>query len=471
MKIKDLPKSDRPREKLIAKGAENLKDSELLAILLRTGTMGKNVIEIASQILTKHSKKRLLQMTYDDLSKISGIDSAKATTLLAAFELSKRALEVNDTNMTRIWNKHKQSNTTLKRKVFVAMSGGVDSSVAAMLFKKEGFRVVGVYFKPWSPSPLDARGGQGGYCNWQQDRLDAMRVAAKLGIEFKTWDFSKEYGKEVAQYMIDGYRAGITPNPDVICNKEIKFGLFLKKALAEGADFIATGHYARCEASGSTKSQNPNFKLLKAKDTNKDQTYFLWTLTQEQLKHILFPIGEYTKPQVRAMAKKFGLPTFDKKDSQGVCFVGELDMRDFLKEYIKPEPGSIMFEGKVIGAHQGAAYYTIGQRHGLNITIGGGPYYVARKESNVLYVEKSKIKSQELKISEVNWIGKKPKFPLKTNVKIRYRTQEIPVVIDSRYTLHATRPFTAAAPGQSAVIYRGQEVLGGGILQSSRSAS
>lgn len=343
-----------------------------------------------------------------------------------------------------------------QKTVFIAMSGGVDSSVAAALLKKQGFDVVGVFFKPWSPSPLDARGVQGGYCNWQQDRQDAMRVAAKLGIEFKTWDFSKEYGREVAQYMIDGYRKGITPNPDVMCNKEIKFGLFLKKALAEGANYIATGHYAKIK----------NNKLYKAKDKNKDQTYFLWTLTQEQLKHCLFPIGEYTKPEVRKLAKKFGLPNHAKKDSQGVCFVGQLDMHDFLTEYIKPKKGDIVFEGKVIGTHDGAAYFTIGQRHGLDIKTGGGPYYVAKKAGNTLFVAKSKLKSQNAKLTEINWIRKQT-LPLTANVKIRYRGEETPAILNPDYSLSTTHFFTSASPGQSVVLYRGQEVLGGGILRSS----
>lgn len=348
--------------------------------------------------------------------------------------------------------------------VYVAMSGGVDSSLAAALLKKKGHKVIGVFFKPWSPSGETADSEWSGftaqtYCNWRQDRLDAMRVAAKLGIEFKTWDFSKEYGREVAQYMIDGYRAGITPNPDVMCNKEIKFGLFMEKALAEGADFIATGHYA------IVKREVKSVKLLKAKDKNKDQIYFLWTLTQNQLKHVIFPIGDYTKPQVRRMAKRFGLPTAEKKDSQGVCFVGKLDMHDFLQEYIKPQKGDIKLGDKVIGTHDGAAYYTIGQRHGLNITIGGGPYYVVRKEGNIVYVEKSKIKSQKLKIGDVNWISGKPQLPLKAIVKIRYRGEDVPVVVNPDYSLSTTHFFSAPSPGQSAVLYRGSEVLGGGVIQ------
>ena len=326
------------------------------------------------------------------------------------------------------------------------MSGGVDSSVAAALLQKKGHQVTGVFFKPWQPA--------GFYCNWKQDRQDAMRVAAQLGIEFKTWDFSKEYGKEVAQYMIDGYRAGITPNPDVICHKDIKFWIFLKKALAEGADFIATGHYA------ITK----NNKLYKAKDSNKDQTYFLWTLTKDQLKHVLFPIGEYTKPEVRKLAKKFDLPTHAKKDSQGVCFVGELNMHDFLTEYIKPQKGDIIYDGNVVGEHDGSAYFTIGQRHGLNITIGGGPYYVVRKEQNKIYVEKSKTKSQKAMISELHWIGVSSKH---VAVKVRYRTESVSAELRDDFLLFG-KPVTAITHGQSAVFYRGREVLGGGILQSSQ---
>jgi len=363
--------------------------------------------------------------------------------------------------------------------IYVAMSGGVDSSVAAALLKKEGYRVVGVFFKPWSPgSGETAKFGTSGltaHCNWQADRLDAMRVCAKLGIEFKTWDFSKEYGEKVAKYMIDGYRAGITPNPDVACNKEIKFGLFLKKALAEGADFIATGHYARI-----TKNEK-RITLYKAKDPNKDQTYFLWTLMQDQLKHVLFPIGGYTKPEVRQLAKKFGLPNHAKKDSQGVCFVGELDMKDFLKEFIKPQPGEIRLisppspsygkrgtEGAILGTHEGASYYTIGQRHGLNITNGKGPYFVASKDikKNIVYVSKFRMTNDEFRINEINWINDQNKFPLKAKIKIRYRTEEIPAEILKSGEIKFKKPVVALTLGQSAVIYKGEEVLGGGIINS-----
>src|SRR3989338_3226624 len=260
-----------------------------------------------------------------------------------------------------------------KKLVYVAMSGGVDSSVAAALLKKHGFSVVGVFMKPWSPNLSTTTPGVVNKvfvdkCMWKEDREDAMRVASALGIPMKTWDFSREYKKEVGDYMIYEYRAGRTPNPDVMCNKEIKFGLFLEKALKEGADFIATGHYFRVKTrrgpaapypQGAPKSAprgSPSrvtpFCLYMAKDKNKDQSYFLWTLTQKQLKYCLFPIGDYIKPEVRKMAKKFGLPNYAKKDSQGVCFIGPLDMKEFLKKYIKSKSGKIIDQdSKMVGQH------------------------------------------------------------------------------------------------------------------------
>lgn len=357
-----------------------------------------------------------------------------------------------------------------KPKVFVAMSGGVDSSVAAALLKKQGYFVVGVFFRPWTPPATS-------FCQWEQDRLDAMRVAAKLGIEFKTWDFSKEYSKHVAQYMIDGYRAGITPNPDVMCNKEIKFGLFLKKALEEGAGYIATGHYVRSR-SFTYKSDRifmRIIKLLRAKDLNKDQSYFLWTLTQNQLKHCLFPIGNYTKPEIRKLAKKFGLPNHAKKDSQGVCFIGQLDMKEFLTNYIKPKRGEIRLAGSnaILGWHDGVYYYTIGQRQGLNINNGQGPYFVAAKnvKENILYVadeiDGEQLKVNSCRIVDQSWINKKPKLPIKADVKIRYRTEALPAMISANSRglfVKFQKPAKAITPGQSAVIYKGQEMLGGGII-------
>ena len=377
------------------------------------------------------------------------------------------------------------------------MSGGVDSSVAAALLKKEGYEVVGVFFKPWSDS-ADIE-----YCNWREDRQDAMRVAAKLGIKFKTWDFSKEYGKLVTKYMIDSYRAGITPNPDVMCNKEIKFGLFLKKALSEGASYISTGHYARLSESEEvlkpsrayvrvrrvisksrlvikerSRYQLPftSYHLLCGLDKNKDQSYFLYNLTQKELKYCLFPIGSYTKPEVRKLAKKFGLPNHAKHDSQGVCFVGQLDMKEFLEKYIKPKSGDVKLisSNKTIGQHDGVYYYTIGQRHGLNLGIAGGPYFVVKKDlkKNIIYVSdnfsKEHLDSTSLRVKEVNWINK-IKLPVKAGIQIRYRSKSVPAVVKtdgSNKTLIVTlkRPIRAVTAGQSAVFYKGSEILGGGII-------
>lgn len=403
-------------------------------------------------------------------------------------------------------------NRKANKKVYVAMSGGVDSSVAAALLKKEGYFVVGVFFKPWAPHPtINYSLPTTNFCTWQQDRRDAMRVCAKLGIPFKTWDFSKEYEKEVVQYMIKAYKSGITPNPDVVCNKEIKFGLFLKKALAEGADYIATGHYARLKTvisnskliirNSNYQLPTTNYRLLVAKDPNKDQSYFLWTLTQKQLKHCLFPIGEYTKPEVRELAKKFGLPNWNKKDSQGVCFVGPLNMKEFLKSFIKPKTGKIILadSGKVIGKHDGIYYYTVGQRHGLDIKDGGGPYYVVGKNisRNILYVAKAieknsttknkmtikkayalfVVMSKSIEIGNIGWVREKPKLPLNCEIKIRYRSESIPAVITKPNHLvkqglpslnpvlvKFKKPARAVTPGQSAVFYRGEEVLGGGVI-------
>ncbi len=350
------------------------------------------------------------------------------------------------------------------KKVYVAMSGGVDSSVAAALLKKRGFDIVGVFFKPWSPPNAS-------YCNWEQERLDAMRVASKLGIRFKTWDFSKEYEKEVVRYMIDSYRSGITPNPDVMCNKEIKFGLFLKKALVEGADYIATGHYVK-----KRNVKNGGLvQLLKASDKNKDQSYFLWTLNQDQLKYCLFPIGNYMKPEVRKLAHKFGLVNHAKKDSQGICFIGQLDMKEFLKKHIKSVVGDIVLadSNNIIGRHDGAYYYTIGQRHGLDIKNGAGPYYVTGKDlkKNILYVTNVASSRQLLalstKIINVNWIANKPKLPIKAGVKIRYRSESLPATITTigkSTIIKFKKTAKAVTPGQSAVIYRGEIVLGGGII-------
>ena len=381
------------------------------------------------------------------------------------------------------------------KKVFVAMSGGVDSSVAALLLKNKGYDVVGVYMKGWSLIDCAAK-----------DAEDARRVTGVLNIPFYVFDFEDEYKKSVVDYMVSGYASGITPNPDVMCNRKIKFGLFLKKALALGADYIATGHYARLQREFQisnfkflNKSKIKNFKNLNienslkivncklkiAKDTNKDQSYFLWTLTQDQLKYCLFPIGNYVKSEVRALAKKYGLPTAEKPDSQGVCFIGEIDVAGFLKEKLGKNPGPIKtIDGKIIGTHDGAIFYTIGQRKGIGIKGSlpgeqGKIYYVAAKDvdANTLWVaegESQKLFSKELIAKDISWIsGKRPKLPLKCLARIRYRQPlqqaQLVEIRNSKLEIRNLRVVfdnsqRAITPGQSAVFYKGPEMLGGGVI-------
>ncbi len=334
--------------------------------------------------------------------------------------------------------------------VYVAMSGGVDSSVAAALLKKRGFGVVGVFMKPWQPKISSG-------CLWKEDREDALRAAAVIGIPLLTWDFSRQYKKSVTDYMLKEYKAGRTPNPDVMCNKEIKFGLFYKKAMKAGADFIATGHYVR----------EKNGKLFVAKDKNKDQSYFLWTLKEDTVKKCIFPIGEYAKPEVRRLAKRFGLPNFAKKDSQGVCFIGPLDMKGFLKNHIKPKPGKIVHNGKQIGTHDGVYYYTIGQRHGLNIGTGGGPYFIVSKDvrKNIIYVGNEKeLFSDKAVVKRVSWVNGAVKFPAEFSVRLRYRAGLKKAVLKKNGELELKTPERAITSGQSAIFYRGNELLGGGVI-------
>ncbi len=354
----------------------------------------------------------------------------------------------------------------LNKKVYVAMSGGVDSSVAAALLKKRGFAVVGVFMKPWSPDlstdpPCTTRRVVHG-CIWKEEREDAMRAASRLGIPLETWDFSKEYKKSVTDYMIKEYKVGKTPNPDVMCNKEIKFGLFFDRAVKEGADYIATGHYVKLR-----KGTN-SFRLYTALDKNKDQSYFIWTLKQKQLEKCIFPIGDYLKPKVRKLAKKFGLSNHDKKDSQGVCFIGPLDMKEFLQTKIKPKKGKILhLDGRFFGNHDGVYYYTIGQRHGLNIGIGGGPYYVVSKDikKNIIYVGSEKdLLNKKTKISEISWVNGQLKLPAQLDVRLRYRAGLKKAVLNQNGELELKKPERAITSGQSAVFYKKGELLGGGII-------
>jgi len=387
------------------------------------------------------------------------------------------------------------------------MSGGVDSSVAALLLKKQGYDVVGVFMKFWYEA-----GVRENRCCSEEARKDAMRVCAKLNIPFLTWNFQKEFKKTVVDDFISGYKKGITPNPCVVCNKKIKFGLFLKKALKMGADFVATGHYVvarrisplnplrppqrgglACSSArslASLRSLEPyplacagfgeryrlaQIKLLQAKDKNKDQSYFLWTLTQKQLKHCLFPIGDYLKSEVRQIAKKAGLPVTLKKESQEVCFVYDADLRGFLKTRIHADKGAIIESktNKKIGEHDGVQFYTIGQK----VRVGGtGPYYVAAKnlKKNQLWVVKKGSQNlfcKEIILKNVNWISGRPPQSAKILARIRYRQPLMPAEISKRglknYKLKFTKPkeFIFAAPGQSAVFYnKNGELLGGGVI-------
>jgi tRNA-specific 2-thiouridylase len=342
----------------------------------------------------------------------------------------------------------------MSRTVYVGMSGGVDSSLTAALLKDQGYNVVGVYMKNWSQDL------PGFVCPWKEDYQDAKRVAVQLGIDFKMFDFEKEYRQKVVDYMVKEYQAGHTPNPDIMCNQEVKFKLFLETTINEGADFIATGHYARIQ----------DGKLLTGLDKNKDQSYFLYRVKESALKRSLMPVGEMTKPEVRKLAKKLGLATADKKDSQGICFVGKVGIKEFLLNELGPQKvGPIVDQnGREIGQHDGAIFYTIGQRHGLN--VGGGlPYYVSRKDikNNIIYVttnlDDTNLWSDKINLDDLHWINE-PAVENKTyEVRIRYRGPLLKAKL-SKQTLKLEEPTRGIAIGQSAVIYDGDRVAGGGII-------
>ncbi len=354
-----------------------------------------------------------------------------------------------------------------KNKVFVGLSGGVDSSVSAALLKKAGFDVTGVFIKVWQPEWIE--------CTWKEDRLDAMRVCAKLNIPFVEINLENEYKKEVVDYMISEYKEGKTPNPDVMCNRYVKFGGFYDWAIKNGADFVATGHYAQIH-------KDKNYKLIVGKDNSKDQTYFLWQLRKDQLPHILFPVGHLEKKEVRVLAKKFGLVTADKKDSQGLCFIGKIDFKFFLKNYLDTKPGDVLNEnGEVIGSHDGAIFFTVGERHGfeLNKNVNReNPYYVSEKnvDKNIIVVTNkvatsdSKNDCKEALITRINWISSEaPKKETKYYARCRYRQPLEEIVISNiekdamKIVFSKSQEFIT--PGQSMVIYsKGGECLGGGII-------
>lgn len=347
------------------------------------------------------------------------------------------------------------SKSTSKKgqRVFVGLSGGVDSAVAAALLLRQGYDVTGVFIKVWQPDFLP--------CTWREERRDAMRVAARLGIPFLFFDFSSEYKKGVADYMISEYRAGRTPNPDVLCNREIKFGAFWQKAKKLGADFVATGHYA-----GIEKDDSGAYKLLEGEDKSKDQSYFLWMLEQNELSHILFPLQNLKKDEVRKLAKKFDLPTATKKDSQGICFLGDVDLEDFLSHFIDTKPGDVVnTSGEVIGRHNGALYYTLGERHGFTTKhneSNSKPMFVVSKdlEHNIITVAETKPLVSKTILERVNWITRPNTNQLE--VRVRYRQEKSSATLSGDEILFDEQQTLAS--GQSIVFYVGNVCMGGAII-------
>lgn len=368
-----------------------------------------------------------------------------------------------------------------KKLVYVGMSGGVDSSVAAALLKKRSFDVIGVFMKNWHSRHKQFKD----ICPWEQDLRDAKTVAARLDIPLKVWNFEKLYHDKVVKYFFDEYRAGRTPNPDVMCNKEIKFKAFYQKAIKAGADYIATGHYSRVSA--NIKYQIPNTKskrvfLYAAEDNNKDQSYFLWNINRRVLNKVLFPIGNLTKPEVRSIAKKFNLPVHDKKDSQGICFIGPINVKEYLKTELPIKKGDIVDEqNHKIGDHEGVWFYTEGQRQGIGARGNTIPQYVVKKDikNNKLIVGGRKSRAlfaKKLIVKKINWLINSPLLyrilqerseAKKIGARIRYRHPIVPCRIAIRKgeaSIAFSEPQRAITPGQSIVFYLDDVVLGGGII-------
>lgn len=352
-------------------------------------------------------------------------------------------------------------------RVVVGMSGGVDSSVTALLLKQQGYDVIGVFMKNWDDTD------EFGMCTAEEDAEDVRRVCDQIGIPYYTVNFEEEYRDKVFEYFLEEYRRGRTPNPDVMCNREIKFGEFLQKALDLGADVIATGHYARVELVGG------NYELHRGVDTNKDQSYFLHALNQSQLARAMFPIGHLNKPDVRKMAEEAGLATAKKRDSTGVCFIGERNFKEFLSQYLPAKPGNMvdLVSGEIKGRHDGLMYYTLGQRQGLGIggSGNGEPWFVANKDldSNTLYVVQgdahSSLYSVALTATDVNWISPEAlSASTSCTAKFRYRQPDQGVTItpleNGQFHVVFDTPQKAITPGQAVVFYHGEVCLGGGTI-------
>ncbi|MEB3102001.1 tRNA 2-thiouridine(34) synthase MnmA [Ferviditalea candida] len=351
-------------------------------------------------------------------------------------------------------------------RIVVGMSGGVDSSVSALLLKQQGYDVIGIFMKNWDDTD------EFGHCTAEEDAEDVRRVCGQIGIPYYTVNFEEEYKNKVFAYFLDEYQKGRTPNPDVMCNREIKFGEFLNKAMQLGADFIATGHYARIDV------LEGRYRLLRGIDPNKDQSYFLHLLGQSQLSKAMFPIGHLPKSQVREIASRAGLATARKKDSTGVCFIGERNFREFLSAYLPAQPGQIRtLDGEVKGTHEGLMYYTLGQRQGLGIggSGTGEPWFVAEKDlsGNILYVAQGAkhpaLFSRGLLAADVHWISNEaPEDAFRCTAKFRYRQPDQGVAIfrkaDGAWDVVFDQPQKAITPGQAVVFYQGEECLGGGTI-------
>lgn len=356
----------------------------------------------------------------------------------------------------------------VRPRVVVGMSGGVDSSVTALILKEQGYDVVGIFMKNWDDTD------EFGRCTADEDAKDVRKVCRQIGIPYYTVNFEKEYYDKVFAYFLDEYKKGRTPNPDVMCNREIKFGEFLQKALELDADYIATGHYARIE-----RRDDGTYRLLRGVDANKDQSYFLNQLNQAQLSKAMFPIGHLPKAEVRAIAQKAGLATAQKKDSTGICFIGERNFKEFLSQYLPAQPGEIRtYDGEVKGRHEGLMYYTLGQRQGLGIggSGTGEPWFVAEKdvENNILYVVQGRdhpaLFSDGLEASGLNWVsGDVPREKFRCTAKFRYRQSDQPVTVhpqeDGTCIVTFDEPQRAVTAGQAVVFYDGDICIGGGTIE------